>query len=103
MAFICTKQGNCSTCPHFRYDDDYGANACFAEVDARNENNSTNSKFPKGTRIYVESIADDSFPFAVGKVVTVDYVDTASQIHCFTDDKRNVVLCERYGDIFRRI
>lgn len=34
MAYICTKpKGSCGSCPHYRYDDDYGAKACFAQKD----------------------------------------------------------------------
>ena len=34
MAYICEKPaGSCNTCEHYRFDDDYGAKACFAEVD----------------------------------------------------------------------
>ena len=36
MAYICTKpKGSCSKCPHYRFDEDYGNNACFAELDKK--------------------------------------------------------------------
>lgn len=34
MAYICEKpKGSCNKCAHFRYDEDYGGRACFAQVD----------------------------------------------------------------------
>ena len=34
MAYICEKpKGSCKKCAHFRYDEDYGGMACFAQVD----------------------------------------------------------------------
>lgn len=47
MAYICTKPANsCNTCPHYHYDDDYGAKSCFAAVDAEKTKteNSVDSK-----------------------------------------------------------
>ena len=36
MAYICTKpKGSCSSCSHFRYDEDYDDNACFASYDEK--------------------------------------------------------------------
>lgn len=40
MAYICNKPANsCSSCEHYRYDDDYGGKACFAAQDAAKSNN----------------------------------------------------------------
>ena len=34
MAYICEKPaGFCEACEHYRFDEDYGAYACFAAVD----------------------------------------------------------------------
>ena len=36
MAYICEKpKGSCNTCKHYRFDDDYGAKACFATIDKK--------------------------------------------------------------------
>lgn len=33
-AYICLKpKGSCAKCGHYRYDEDYGAKACFAQQD----------------------------------------------------------------------
>lgn len=38
MACICTKpKGSCPKCEHFRYDEDYGAKACFLAADLKKE------------------------------------------------------------------
>lgn len=36
MAYICTREEPCKSCPHYRFDDDYAASACFAQVDIEN-------------------------------------------------------------------
>lgn len=39
MAYICYKpKGSCASCKHYRYDEDYGAKACFAAQDERKIN-----------------------------------------------------------------
>lgn len=36
MAYICEKpKGSCTNCEHYRFDDEYGGNACFAAQDAK--------------------------------------------------------------------
>lgn len=36
MAYICEKPaGSCKSCEHYRFDDEYGRNACFAAQDAK--------------------------------------------------------------------
>lgn len=48
MAFICLKpNGNCEKCVHYRYDEDKGRNACFAQVDNENKTNLNYEKFKK--------------------------------------------------------
>ncbi len=36
MAYICTRNGNCKGCPHYRYDEDRERMACFAQWDEQN-------------------------------------------------------------------
>lgn len=43
MAYICYKPaGSCSTCEHFRFDEDYGNNVCFAQTDAEEKSSELN-------------------------------------------------------------
>lgn len=42
MAYICEKNIRCSQCKHYRFDEDYGAWACFAK-----ENEWSRSDNPK--------------------------------------------------------
>lgn len=37
MAYICTREEPCKSCPHYRFDDD--GYACFAQVDIENTAN----------------------------------------------------------------
>ena len=37
MAYICTKNGRCDGCDHFRYDKDEGRMACFAQQDIQEQ------------------------------------------------------------------
>lgn len=42
MAYICYKPaGSCRDCEHYRFDEDYGAPACFARVDLANSQQKT--------------------------------------------------------------
>lgn len=41
MAYICHKDHNCKACEHYRYDEDYGDMACFAELDLEKDDSST--------------------------------------------------------------
>ena len=33
MAYICEKKISCSSCKHYRYDEEYDGFACFAAID----------------------------------------------------------------------
>lgn len=35
MAYVCTERIDCKKCEHFRYDEDNGRMACFAETDSK--------------------------------------------------------------------
>ncbi len=35
MAYICTREGNCAECEHFRFDEEEGRYACFAVQDEK--------------------------------------------------------------------
>ena len=40
MAYICEKYkdaNTCKTCPHYRYDEDYGRMCCWAEHDKKSK------------------------------------------------------------------
>lgn len=47
MAYICNNNQPCSGCKHYRYDDDYGSKACFAEQDAMTASSVENKQTPK--------------------------------------------------------
>lgn len=63
----------------------------------------TKLDFPVGTRIFIESISDGSYPNAVGKYATVLSVDDTSQIKVVTDSGNHATVCKFYGDVFRKV
>lgn len=48
MVHICTNNIKCEDCPHCRYDEDYGANACFAKQDEATETKPLAGNCPLG-------------------------------------------------------
>lgn len=64
---------------------------------------SVKKEYIKGSKIYIESIADSSYASASEKIAKVTHVDDAAQIHCVTEDGKRVTLCSVYGDKFYKI
>lgn len=63
----------------------------------------TKKKYPVGTRIYIDYIADGCYPKAVGKHATVKSVDDSAQIKCVTDEGYVATVCSEYGDKFFKV
>jgi hypothetical protein len=72
MAYVCDKPaGSCEKCPHYRYDEDKGRMACWAEKDG---------PLPSpGEKIRI--IRMEGEPEYAGRTGIVKHIDDAGQIH----------------------
>ena len=49
MAYICKESKPCKQCKHYRFDEDYGGMACFAQAGEQNKNFTTQKSKVKVT------------------------------------------------------
>ena len=72
----------------------------FGGFPSRGQVESWKARYPAGTRIKIEYISDNSYPDAIGKIATVEFVDDAGQLHCTYGGGRHVTVCPFYDDEF---
>lgn len=60
-------------------------------------------QYPKGTKIYIDYISDNSYPNAVGQHGKVDHVDDAGQVFCSMENGAHATVCKEYGDVFFKV
>ena len=60
------------------------------------------AEYPKGTRIQVDFMKDDTFPVPNGSTATVLFVDDLGTLHCAFDNGRTYGVCPDV-DIFHKI
>ena len=68
----------------------------------RNEVEAIRQRYPKGSQIMLDQMADDPQPVPPGSVGIVDLVDDAGQIHAIWPDGRRLAVIPGVDD-FRKI
>lgn len=71
MAYICKKPaGSCETCPHWRYDVEYGSKVCYAAVDEYNKVTQKRRKLAVNCTLYLDMCDDDTAESALDRLMS---------------------------------